>query len=584
MEQNSNAARGLTVGHVVAEVMKREGVDVLLTYPLNSLTERCAEVNIRPIVVRQERIGVHMADAMSRLSSGDKVGVFACQEGPGIENAFGAVAQAYSEGVPLVVFPSGGGSFIRPAFNATMNFQHITKHAEIVSSPNQVLPALRRAFTIARNGRPGPVLIEFAGGAGLGSPMAGVSTAADVDYTPARRILTAPDPKDVDAAAAALIAAKNPLIYAGQGIHYARAWNELKAVAELLEAPVCSSLEGKSAFDETHPLALGSGGPTMSRAVDVWVQESDLVFGAGASFSATGFGIQFPTRDKTFVHNTNEAYDINKNIQAKYPMLGDSKLALGMLHQALQDRLKKPRGRLQQVTAKIKEVNAPWMAEWMPRLTSNSKPLEPYRVIWDLMNIADVKNTIITHDAGSPRDELSPFWKSTAPLSYIGWGKSTQLGYGLGLAMGAKMAQPDKLCINMWGDAAIGMTGMDFETCARAKIPIMSILFNNFAMAMEDRQMATSRQKYGSTNISGNYADFGKALGCYTERVTDPGQVAHALVNGINATREGKPVLLEFITTRDKIRSEPRRGGGYGNQATPAAAPAAGAPAGAPRG
>jgi acetolactate synthase I/II/III large subunit len=579
MEQNNNAARALTVGHVVAEVMKREGVDVLLTYPLNSLTERCAEVDIRPIVVRQERIGVHMADAMSRLSSGDKVGVFACQEGPGIENAFGAVAQAYSEGVPLVVFPSGGGSFIRPAFNATMNFQHITKHAEIVSSANQVLPALRRAFSIARNGRPGPVLIEFAGAAGLGSPMQGLTDVASVDYTPSRRVLTAPDPKDVDAAAAALIAAKNPLIYAGQGIHYAKAWNELKAVAELLEAPVCSSLEGKSAFDETHPLALGSGGPTMSRAVDVWVAQSDLVFGAGASFSATGFGIRFPTANKTFIHNTNEAYDINKNIEARYPLLGDSKLALGMLHQALQDRLKKPRGLRPALEAKIKEVNAPWMAEWMPRLTSNAKPLEPYRVIWDLMNIADVKNTIITHDAGSPRDELSPFWKSTSPLSYIGWGKSTQLGYGLGLAMGAKLAQPSKLCINMWGDAAIGMTGMDFETCARAKIPIMSILFNNFAMAMEDRQMATSRRKYNSTDISGNYADFGKALGCYTERVTDPGQVAHALVNGINATKEGKPVLLEFITTRDKIRSEPRGGGGYGN----APAAPAGAPAAAPR-
>jgi acetolactate synthase-1/2/3 large subunit len=375
MEQNSNAARGLTVGHVVAEVMKREGVDVLLTYPLNSLTERCAEVDIRPIVVRQERIGVHMADAMSRLSSGDKVGVFACQEGPGIENAFGAVAQAYSEGVPLVVFPSGGGSFIRPAFNATMNFQHITKHAEIVTTANQVLPALRRAFSIARNGRPGPVLIEFAGGAGLGSPMQGVNTAADVDYTPARRVLTAPDPKDVDAAAAALIAAKNPLIYAGQGIHYAKAWNELKAVAELLEAPVCSSLEGKSAFDETHPLALGSGGPTMSRAVDVWVAQSDLVFGAGASFSATGFGIRFPTANKTFIHNTNEAYDINKNIEAKYPLLGDSKLALAALHEALKDRLKKPRGLRPALEAKIKEVNAPWMAEWLPRLTSNARAM-----------------------------------------------------------------------------------------------------------------------------------------------------------------------------------------------------------------
>jgi acetolactate synthase-1/2/3 large subunit len=291
------------------------------------------------------------------------------------------------------------------------------------------------------------------------------------------------------------------------------------------------------------------------------VAEAVVIFGAGASFSATGFGIQFPRDKKTFVHNTIDSFDIDKNIPAKYPMVGDSKLALGMLHEALRDRLKKPRGLTPAVAARTKALNDPWMAEWMPRLTSESNPLSPYRVIWDLMHIADVANTIITHDAGSPRDELSPFWKSTTPLSYIGWGKSTQLGYGLGLAMGAKLAHPEKLCVNVWGDAAIGMTGMDFETCARCKIPIMSILFNNFAMAMEFDAMELSREKYRSTDISGNYADFGKALGVYTERITEPGQIAHALVNGINATKEGKPVLLEFITTQDKIYSRPQRGG-----------------------
>jgi acetolactate synthase-1/2/3 large subunit len=150
---------------------------------------------------------------------------------------------------------------------------------------------------------------------------------------------------------------------------------------------------------------------------------------------------------------------------------------------------------------------------------------------------------------------LSPFWPAVTPLSYIGWGKSTQLGYGLGLAMGAKLAHPDKLCINMWGDAAIGMTGMDFETAVRDQIPILSILFNNHAMAMEFKAMATSREKYHSTDISGNYADWAKALGGYSERVTDPSQVMHALQQGIAATKEGKAVLLEFITTQDKVYS-----------------------------
>jgi acetolactate synthase-1/2/3 large subunit len=543
----------MNVAQAAAEIFKREGVEFLLAYPLNPLTESCAAAGIRPIIVRQERVGLHMADAISRMTSGEKVGVFACQAGPGVENAFGAVAQAWSEGVPLIFMPGAASrnqAWIRPGFNATLNFQHIVKQAEQINTPEMLVPALRRAFSMARNGRPGPVLIEVPG------DMWNQEIKGEIDYKPTRRILSAPSAADVDAAAAKLIAAKRPLIYAGQGIHYAKAWPELKAVAELLESPVTTSLEGKSSFPETHALSLGSGGVAMPKAVFQHVQEADVIFGAGASFTATGFGIRFPTNsDKTFIHNTLDPMDVNKNIHTDYPLVGDSKLTLEMLHAAVKERIKKPRGLTADVHKRIREQNDPWMAEWNPRLTSESKPLSPYRVIWDLMQVADVANTIITHDAGSPRDELSPFWRSVTPLSYIGWGKSTQLGYGIGLAMGAKLAHPDKLCINMWGDAAIGMTGMDFETAVRNNIPILSILFNNYAMAMEFKPMAVSRAKYHSTDISGNYADWAKALGGYSERVTEPDQVVHALLKGIAATKEGKPALLEFITTQDKVYS-----------------------------
>ncbi|MDB6010148.1 MAG: Acetolactate synthase [Gammaproteobacteria bacterium] len=543
----------MNVAQAAAEIFKREGVEFLLAYPLNPLTESCAAAGIRPIIVRQERVGLHMADAISRMTSGEKVGVFACQAGPGVENAFGAVAQAWSEGVPLIFMPGAASrnqAWIRPGFNAALNFQHIVKQAEQINTPEMVVPALRRAFSMARNGRPGPVLIEVPG------DMWNQELKGEIDYKPTRRILSAPSPADVDAAAAKLIAAKRPLIYAGQGIHYAKAWPELKAVAELLESPVTTSLEGKSSFPETHALSLGSGGVAMPKAVFQHVQEADVIFGAGASFTATGFGIRFPTNsDKTFIHNTLDPMDVNKNIHTDYPLVGDSKLTLEMLHAAVKDRIKKPRGLTANVHKRIREQNDPWMAEWTPRLTSESKPLSPYRVIWDLMQVADVANTIITHDAGSPRDELSPFWRSVTPLSYIGWGKSTQLGYGIGLAMGAKLAHPDKLCINVWGDAAIGMTGMDFETAVRNNIPILSILFNNYAMAMEFKVMSVSRAKYHSTDISGNYADWAKALGGYSERVTEPDQVVHALLNGIAATKEGKPALLEFITTQEKVYS-----------------------------
>jgi len=206
---------------------------------------------------------------------------------------------------------------------------------------------------------------------------------------------------------------------------------------------------------------------------------------------------------------------------------------------------------LEAVVSQIKTQRDEWLQQWSPKLTSNDTPINPYRVIWDLMHTIDVENSVITNDAGSPRDQLSPFWQSVTPLSYIGWGKSTQLGYGLGLAMGAKMAEPDKLCMNMWGDAAIGMTGMDFETAVRNQIPIMSILFNNFSMAMEIPAMPISTAKFNSTDISGNYADLARALGGYGERITDPNEIVPAIKRGVQQTLEGHPVLLEFITQKE---------------------------------
>jgi acetolactate synthase-1/2/3 large subunit len=544
----------MNVAQVTAEILKREGVKVLFVYPLTPLTEAAAAVDIRPIVVRQERVACAMADAVGRMTSGDQVSVFACQHGPGVENSFGAVAQAYSEGVPMVVIPGGaprGQVQVRPTFNPTLNFQHITKSAERVTTPEAIVSALRRAFSTARNGRPGPTMVE------IPADMWTAEVPGEIEYTPTKRALSAPDPRAIDAAAEALFNARMPIIYAGQGVHYAKAWPELKQVAELLEAPVTTSLEGKSAFPENHALSLGSGGKTLPRAVAMHVAETDLVFGVGASFSATNYGIKFPTKGKVFIHNTVDGMDIDKNIPTEHALVGDAKLALAMLHEALSDRLRgRPRGLARAVTARIQAQKEPWLRQWMPFLTSNAKPLSPYRIIHELSQVADVANTVITHDAGSPRDELSPFWNPVTPLSYIGWGKTTQLGYGLGLTMGAKVAHPEKLCMNYWGDAAIGMTGMDFETCVRAQIPIMSILSNNFAMATEDDEMVLSRQKYGSTDISGNYAEFARAMGGYGERVTEPDQIVHALVNGIRATQEGKPVLLEFITMREKAFSD----------------------------
>jgi acetolactate synthase-1/2/3 large subunit len=532
----------------VAEILKREGVDFLIGYPVNPIIEAAAEADIRTIVVRQERTGLHMADAVSRLTSGQRIGVFAMQHGPGTENAFGGVAQAYGESAPIVVLPMGYPRHLTnvpPNFNAFLNFQHVTKSAEQVSLAAVVPDALRRAFTQARNGRPRPTLVE------IPSDVFAEEVAEPLDYEPAPRLRSAPDPHAVDEVARVLVEAERPLVFAGQGVHYAQAWPQLRALAELLEAPVTTSIDGKSAFPESHPLALGCAGRSMPRPVHDFLQRADVIFGVGCSFTRTNFGATMPA-GRTIVHATLDVGDINKDIPVQHALVGDAALTLEAVAAAVSDRLGgRPRGRMQAVAAEIASGREAWLAEWQPRLTADETPLSPYRVIWDLLHTVDVRNTVITHDAGSPRDQLVPFWVSEEPLTYIGWGKTTQLGYGLGLAMGAKLACPGKLCVNVWGDAAIGFTGMDLETAVRERIPILSVLFNNFSMAMELHIMRAATAKYRSTDISGNYADMARAFGAYGERVTDPGEIVPAIRRGIEQTLEGTPALLEFITAQE---------------------------------
>ena len=298
-------------------------------------------------------------------------------------------------------------------------------------------------------------------------------------------------------------------------------------------------------------MALGSGGRAIPKPVHHYLQKADLIFGIGCSFTRTAFGVRIP-EGKRVIHATLDPADINKDVPVESALVGDAGLILDGLVEAVRDRSNgASEERTAAVTGEISAVKAEWLGEWEPKLTSDEVPMTPYRVIWDLLRTVDVKNTIITHDAGSPRDQMSPFWQSTAPLTYIGWGKTTQLGYGLGLAMGAKLARPDALCVNVWGDAAIGFTGMDFETAVRERIPILSVLFNNFSMAIEIPIMPVSTEKFRSTDISGHYADMAKAFGGYGERVETPDQIIPAIQRGIQKTQEGVPALLEFITAKE---------------------------------
>ena len=541
----------------MAEILKRERVQYLFGYPRNALLDAAAKLDIRTIIVRQERTGLHMADAVSRLTRGESMGVFCMQHGPGAENAYGGVAQAYADSIPILVVPQGyarKNMFLPYNYNSTLQMRGISKHNEPVLNGAESPNILRRAFTQLRNGRPQPEVVEV--------PLDAFNDEVPepLDYTPVYKTRSGADPEAVVRAAALLVAAKRPVIHAGQGVHWANAYAELQELAELLGAPVSTSLPGKSTFNERHPLSLGSGGHGINRQIHHFISSADVIFGIGCSFTESSFAIAMP-KGPTYIHSTNDPVDLNKTVTSALGLVGDAQLVLRAVITEIRKTVTTNRDATA-VAAEIKRVEAEWMQNWLPKLQSDSAPLSPYRVLWDLQRTVDIDNTIITHDAGSPRDQLVPFWKSTTPLSYIGWGKTTQLGFGLPLAMGAKLVHPDKLCINVWGDAAIGFTGMDFETAVRERLPILSILLNNFCMAIELPIMPNATERFRATDISGDYAAMARAFGGYGERVTRPEDIIPAIKRAIEQTQKGVPALLEFITEQETEVSRPWVPGG----------------------
>ena len=534
----------------IARIMKKEGVEYLSAYPTTALIESTAEIGIKPIICRQERVGVGIADGYARVTNGNPPGVFAMQNGPGAENAFAGVATAYSDAVPMLLLPLGhprARDGVFPLFSSVRSFSDITKSVEQISTASQIGETMRRAFARLKMGRPGPVMVE------IPTDIADAEVDASIleNYNPVKSTVSKADSQDVLAATRALLDAKAPIIHAGQGVLYADATEELVELAELLQVPVMTTLAGKSAFPEKHPLALGSGSSVMNGCVYHFLGQADVVFGIGTSFTKHGMTTTIPS-GKTFIHATNDSIDIDKDYYTDYPVIGDAKLVLQQFIDACK-ALQNPSINQDdsKVEAEIAYVRKAWLKEWLPKLTSDEVPITPYRVIYEFMNNVDPAEAIVTHDSGSPRDQLMPFYQSGGPRTYLGWGKSHGLGTGLGLNIGAKLAAPDKFVVNFMGDAAFGMTGLDFETAARNSIPILTIVLNNSTMAIETTHMARSHELYGTRDIGGNYADMGRAMGGWAERVADPADVGPAILRARKATEDGQASLLEFITSEE---------------------------------
>ena len=534
----------------IAKILKAEGVEWIACFPAQLLIDVCAREGIRPILSRQERAGVNMADGFSRVKNGKTIGVFTMQTGPGAENAFGGVAQAFADSVPVLLLPGGqprSRMDVRPNFEAVKNYGGVTKWMASVNMVGRIPELMGMAFSQLKHGRLGPVLLELPGDVLQEHLPNGV-----FDYKTVKPFKSGASPEDVRDLIAALLKADYPVINAGQGVLYAEATDDLVEFAELVNVPVMTTLAGKSAYPEDHPLALGTAASSGTLMCHRALQRTDFILGFGTSFTLSNFNAPMPS-GVTMAQSTNAGEDINKDYRVDYGAVGDAKIVLKQMIEEAKSQLgEHGRGDVHGVRDDIAQAKQEFMGEWSPRLNSDEVPISPYRVFTELMKAVDPRDAIVTHDSGYPREQIVPFWPALTPRSYIGWGKSTQLGYGLGLALGAKLAAPDKQVINVMGDAAFGMSGLDIETASRSDIPILTVILNNGVMTHYYDHMPYATEHWGSNKLGGEYAKVAEGLGAYSERVETPDQVAPAIQRGLEANRSGKTAVLEMITKEEE--------------------------------
>jgi thiamine pyrophosphate-dependent acetolactate synthase large subunit-like protein len=540
----------MLVADRIAELLQREGAELIVGFPENRLLNSAALQGIRPIITRTERVAVNIADGFARVTDGERLLPCVTQYGPGAESAFGAVAQAFGDRSPILLLPGEhavDAQDSEPNFRTEQAYKHVTRWSATLNNAVRGPEVFRRAFNALRGPRNGPVLVAIANDVLNGD-------AGDADWavrTSFPRLAQAA-PEDVAETARRLLAASDPVIVAGQGVLYARASDELVALAERTGIPVATTLNGKSAFPEDHPLALGTAARTRPATVDRFFERADLILGIGTSFSRSLYITPMPA-DAVLGQIVDDRRDLASGYEIAFGCVGDARLVLKQLLEALDGADPNSRHTADHVAS----ARGAFLAEWMPRLTSDASPLSPYRIVWELMQVVDRSRTVVTHDAGHPRDQIVPFYETIVPRGYLGWGKSTQLGTGLGLTMGARLARPDWLAVNIMGDSAFGMVGMDLETAVRERIPILTIVMNNGLMGGYGEWMPDAVQRYSSNRLGGRYAEVGAALGAYTERVTEPAELRRALERCIASVESGQAALLDVITHEEPVLAVP---------------------------
>ena len=532
-----------------ARILKAEGIPWVSCYPTSPVNNALGEEGVPILMMGEERFAVAVADAFSRVTCGKQIGactVMAGLNAAGIQMAYGAVAQAWEDSSPVLVIAEGvGPSATRHThYDIGEAFKSVTKWVGEIGRAELVPDYLRRAFTHLRSGRPGPVLL-------LIPRDLGEYDEAEHPYTTVKGWRSGPDPDDVTSAIKALLAAKNPLLYVGEGVLYADATAELLRFAEAAQVPVLTTLKGKSAFPENHALSVGVRG---SHA-DHFLKSCDLLFSIGASLFPNRFSHAIPAAEaKTIVQCTVDLLDINRSYETRHAVIGDAKLTLA----ALADELGRRGGRkAPAILEEIKTAKAAFRAKFEPWLTSSETPINPYRVLGDLMKVLDPKNSFVTADSGNTRDQTSTVYEAQIPRGFLGWGNVSTLGFSLAGAVGAKLAYPNRQCVHITGDAGVCYMMGNFEAVARYGIGITTLHINNGGYSGYGPGFwGAGHDPYTwkvSDHANACMANMAKAVGFHAEDIDKPSEIIPALKRALDENAKGRPAFVEFLCSHHPV-------------------------------
>ena len=534
-----------------ARTLKSEGVPWVSCYPTSPVNNALGEEGVPILMMGEERFAVAVADGFSRVTCGKQIGVCTVMAGlnaAGIQMAYGAVAQAWEDSSPLLVIAEGvgPGATRHTHYDIGQAFKSVTKWVGEIDRAELVPDYVRRAFTHLRSGRPGPVLL-------LVPRDLGEYDEAEHPYAPVKGWRSGPDPDDVKTAVKVLLAAKDPLLYIGEGVLYSGATDELVKFAELAQLPVLTTLKAKGAFPENHPLSVGVRGSMAEH----FLRKCDVLFSIGASLFPNRFSHTIPDAEKkTIVQCTIDTLDINRSYETRCAVIGDARLTL----QALGEELGKRTGGGRKNPVLLEEIRAArqeFMAKFRPWLESNEMPINPYRVLGDLMKVLDPKQSFVTADSGNTRDQTSTVYETHIPRGFLGWGNVSTLGFSLAGAVAAKLAYPSRQCVHVTGDAGVCYMMGNFEAVARYKIGITTLHINNGGYSGYGPGFWGSGHDPFTWKVSDHesacMSSMAKAVGFHAEDVTKPGEIVPALHRAFDENAKGRPAFIEFICSHHPV-------------------------------